>query len=78
MQKGSSIPIDVGYYKLRDGEPLEDGVEYQRLIGMLLYLSTNTRPDIAATISILSQKVSCPNKKDWVEVIHLVRYLKNT
>ena len=30
-----------------DGEPMEETWTYQGICGMLLYLSTNTRPDIA-------------------------------
>lgn len=38
---------------------------------MLLYLVTNTRPDIAASVSILS-------KHDMLEVKRVIRYLKGT
>ncbi|KAG5682922.1 hypothetical protein PVAND_012240 [Polypedilum vanderplanki] len=53
--KPSKIPLDVGYYKLE--VLLEDNKEYRKLIGMLLYVSTNSRPDISSSVSILSQKV---------------------
>lgn len=76
--KVSSIPIDVGYDKLQNDDKLNDNSEYRKLIGMLLYISTNTRPDIAASVSILSQKVSCPTKLDLNEVKRVCRYLKGT
>lgn len=76
--KSSFIPIDIGYYKLKDDEPFEDQERYQKLIGMLLYVTTNSRPDIAASVSLLSQKVSKPSRKDWTELIRLIRYLKTT
>lgn len=45
---------------------------------MLLYLTTHTRPDIAASISILSQKVSKPRQIDMTEVKRVIKYLKGT
>jgi hypothetical protein len=33
------------------GEPMEEEWSYPSIIGMLLYLSTNTRPDIAFAVS---------------------------
>lgn len=76
--KNSKIPIDVGYDKLECDDELNDNHEYRKLIGMLLYIATNTRPDIAASVSILSQKVSCPTKLDLNEVKRTIRYLKAT
>jgi transposase InsO family protein len=75
--KDSKFPLDTGYYKL-DGEELPSNEEYRKMIGMLLYLSTKTRPDIAASVSILSQKVSKPRDCDWNEVKRITRYLKAT
>jgi hypothetical protein len=48
------------------------------MIGMLLYVCTNTRPDIAASVCILSQKVVNPTSTDLNEVKRIVRYLKGT
>jgi hypothetical protein len=45
---------------------------------MLLHLSTNSRPDIAASVNILSQKNSCPTQYDLNEVKRVIRYLKAT
>ena len=54
--KLSKIPLDAGYLKIEDDEPMDDNQEYRKLIGMLLYFfSVSTRPDIAASVSILSQ-----------------------
>jgi hypothetical protein len=75
--KESKHPVDIGYYKLQ-GKNLSSNEEYRKLIGMLLYLTTNTRPDIAATVSILSQRVSNPSDVDLKEVKRIIRYLKGT
>lgn len=61
----SDIPLSVNYGKGGDSELLRDNNEY--LIGSLLYISTNTRPDIAASVAILSQQVSAPTQEDWNE-----------
>lgn len=75
--KPSKLPLDTGYYKL-DGELLSTNEEYRQLIGMLLFLATNSRPDIAASVAILSQKVQQPRDVDMNEVKRLIRYLIGT
>ncbi|XP_056647429.1 uncharacterized protein LOC130452135 [Diorhabda sublineata] len=51
---------------------------YQQLIGALLYLAVNTRPDIAASVTILSQYNKAPTMTDWTEAKRIARYLKGT
>lgn len=75
--RDSKYPMDLGYYKL-EGNELSSNEEYRKMIGMLLYLAVHSRPDIAASTSILSQRVSKPRDCDWNEVKRLVRYLKYT
>ncbi len=62
--KYSKYPLITGYYNHKDEEPLKSNNEYRRLIGVLLYVSSNTRPDIAASVAVLSGKVSCPTRTD--------------
>lgn len=62
----------------QEGTLLETNGEYRKLIGMLLYLTTNTRPDIAASVAILSKKVEHPQDNDLNEVKRVIRYLKGT
>lgn len=57
---------------------LRDNNDYRKLIGMILYLATNSRPDISASVSILSQKVTCPTLTDMNELKRTIRYLKGT
>ena len=76
--KGSKYPLAPGYHSLQDTNMLESNNEYRKLIGMLLYISTNTRPDISAAVGILSQRVSKPRKLDYVEAIRIVKYLMST
>ncbi|XP_055633480.1 uncharacterized protein LOC129773848 [Toxorhynchites rutilus septentrionalis] len=77
--KGSSIPLDTGYYRSRvDSRLLDSNEDYHSLVGALLYVAINTRPDIAASVSILSRQVSRATETDWVELKRVVRYLVKT
>lgn len=77
--KVSKIPIDPGYHKIdSSNSKLCNQKQYQKLIGQLLYISVNSRPDISASISILSQKLSNPNELDLNEVKRVLRYLKGS
>lgn len=76
--RNSDIPLSVNYGKADESDVLRDNNEYRRLIGSLLYLPTNTRPDIAASVAILSQKITNPNQEDWNETKRILKYLKGT
>ena len=41
-------------------------------------MSAATRPDIAATVRVLSQYMSKPSRDHWMGVKHVFRYLKGT
>ena len=75
--KTSKFPMDTGYYK-QLGTPIANNDEYRKLIGMLLYLTINTRPDIAACVATLSRKVENPRDNDLNEVKRVIKYLKGT
>lgn len=79
--KVSSVPISVGYGKdLSDADSglLLSNSKYQQLLGCLLYISVNTRPDIAAAVAILAQRTCRPRQEDWNELKRVLRYLKGT
>jgi hypothetical protein len=76
--KRSLSPLDTGYFKLNDENLLESNNEYRKVIGMLLYISTNTRPDISAAVGILAQRLSKPRKLDLTESFRVIKYLLKT
>lgn len=61
-----------------DGEPMEEEWNYASIVGMLLYLSTNTRPDITYAVSQVARFTHSPKKSHATAVKTIVRYLKRT
>lgn len=63
-----------------EGEELDhpNRLRYQSLIGALNYLSCNTRPDISAAVSFLSQYNSCCHQIHMRAAKRVLRYLKGT
>lgn len=51
---------------------------YQKLIGCLMFLAVNTRPDIAFAVSYLSQFNTKYDKTHWVAAKRVLQYLKGT
>ena len=52
--------------------------KYQKAIGGLIWLSINTRPDIAYAVSRAAGKMAAPSKDDWQQVLKIMGYLKET
>jgi hypothetical protein len=61
-----------------DGEPMEEDWNYRSIIGMLLYLTTNTRPDICFAVSQAARFSHAPKKSHATAVKMIVRYLAGT
>jgi hypothetical protein len=60
-----------------DGTKEVNGTLYRQLVGSLNYLTT-TRPDIAYSVSILSQFMAKPHESHWLATKRVLRYLKGT
>ena len=58
-----------------EGKTFEDLERYRRLVGKLNYLSV-TRPDIAHSVSVVSQYLSAPMVDHWAAVEQILCYLK--
>ena len=84
----------TGIYFLSEGKSDQDSINkmievsnknvekveapYRQAIGSLMYLMTCTRPDLAASIHILSRYMADPTKQHWEGVKRVFRYLKKT
>jgi len=61
-----------------DGETMREAWLYSSIVGMLLYLSTNTRPDIAFAVSQVAHFNHSPKQSHAKAVKTIVRYLFRT
>jgi Reverse transcriptase (RNA-dependent DNA polymerase) len=61
-----------------DGEPMTESWSYPSIVGMLLYLSTNTRIDIAMAVSQVARFNHSPKKSHAAAVKTIIRYLHRT
>ena len=61
-----------------DGDPMHEIWSYSSVIGMMLYLSTNTRPDITFAVSQVARFCSAPKQSHASAVKTIVRYLAAT
>jgi len=73
--------------KLRKVESIEmsqkhreyvDKFPYQNIVGALLYLAINTRPDISYTVGVLARFNTAPNYRACKALIRVLVYLRDT
>lgn len=76
--KPRQTPLERNWkYIKKDDDPPVDKERYQRLVGRLIYPSL-TRPDIAYSVSIISQFMHAPTQQHLKVVYHILGYLKST
>jgi hypothetical protein len=61
-----------------EGPPMHEDWSYPSIVGMLLYLSTNTRPDICFAVSQVARFNRNPKQSHAQAVKMIVRYLSRT
>jgi hypothetical protein len=61
-----------------DGEPMDDSWNYHSIVGMLLYLTTNTRPNIAFAVSQVTRFSHVPKRSHALTVKTIIWYLSRT
>ena len=61
-----------------EGPAMKEDWSYRSVVGMLLYLSTNTRPDIAFAVSQVARFSNDPKQSHATAVKTIVRYLVGT
>ena len=78
--KDAATPMETGGIPIVNdhGELLQDMMEYQALIGSLLYAARMTRPDISYAVSTLAQYNAEPTRTHLKMALRVLRYLKKT
>jgi len=61
-----------------DGLAFSETWDYRSILGMLLYVSGNTRPDIAFAVSQCARFSHAPRVSHGKAIIKIIRYLKGT
>ncbi|XP_022874317.1 uncharacterized protein LOC111393157 [Olea europaea var. sylvestris] len=74
--KPSDTPIDAGRKPENIGKSVEKE-RYRRLVGKLIYLS-HTRPNIAFSVSVVSQHMHLPKQTHMEAVYKILRYMKGS
>ena len=64
--------------KNEDEEVLGPEVPYLSVIGALMYLANQTRPDIAFAVNLLARYSATPTKRHWTGAKQILRYLNGT
>jgi hypothetical protein len=62
----------------KEGKPMTDTWNYRAIVGMLLYLSNNTRGDIAFAVSQVARFSNEPKQSHATAIKTILRYLKKT
>ena len=60
------------------GDPFDEEWEYPAIIGMLVYLSGNSRPDIAFAVNQCARFTHNPKRSHAIAVKRIIRYLQGT
>jgi hypothetical protein len=77
--KGKQTPAKTkALVKDANGEVAHGGFSYSSVIGMLLYLSGHTLPDIAYAVNCCARYMFCPKHSHELALKHIGRYLKQT
>lgn len=75
--KVAKTPIEPKL-KLEPDDQNKEKLPFKNLIGSLMYLAVLTRPDIAFSVSYLSQFNNSYSEHHWKCAKHILRYLKGT
>ena len=77
--KGKKTPAESKpLVKDEDGEAASGAFSYSSVVGMLLYLSGHTRPDIAYAVNCCARYMFAPKHSHELALKRIGRYLKNT
>ena len=70
--------VQVALGKDPDGPRMRETWSYPSVVGMLLYLSGNTQPDITFAVSQVACFTHAPKQSHAIALKTIIRYLSNT
>ena len=74
--KTPSSPVPLG--KDEEGEPFNEKWDYATVVGMLMYITTNSRPDITYAVNQCARFAHCPKQSHAAGIKRILRYLRGT
>ncbi|KAG1664531.1 hypothetical protein FOA52_012998 [Chlamydomonas sp. UWO 241] len=72
------VPLSVGEILRKDSDNLLGTSQFAELVGLLLYQSNCTRPDITYAVNKLSRYMSCSTPQHMQAALGVLRYLSGT
>ena len=81
MEDSNSSPTPAAPTPLgidKDGDAFEESWEYPEIVGMLMFLATNSRPGIAYAVNQCARFTHCPRASHATAVKRILRYLNGT
>ena len=70
--------VNLKLVKSNEGKKLVDPKRYRSLVGSLLFIGKQTRPDILNIVNQLSRFLDKPDESHWKAAKRVLRYLKGT
>lgn len=67
-----ATPMEVNFQL--DEAPVATGIPYRKLVCSLMYLTVTTRPNLAFSVSYLSQLLDIPTLQTW-KAVKSIQYL---
>lgn len=63
--------------------PMECGLEYtnepyRELVGSLMFVTLNSRPDLSACVNYFSRFMNCATETHWNHLKRILRYINET
>ncbi len=80
--KASNAKADINAFGVASSTaeppPNVDTQKYQQIVGKIMYLACQTRPDIQCALAAISRYNTAPNEDAWANLRHLLGYISTT
>ena len=75
----AKTPASTTYLGIdKEGEMFQEDWDYALVVGMLMYLGNNSRPDIDFTVNQCARFTHCPKESHAIEIKRILRYFHGT